>query len=194
MMPETAMQWFPFAVHDSSEKAALIDKDSTTTNTYTGQIENYKNTKTRYYYNLDSYRKDKYTTNLKNITSEPDLVLWSAAQYAAEIIRTWFRVKNQPVHQIILCDKHIRKPESGWIFVLSGDTAYPGTYWLGKYTGSDTNLTFAYDAMNTIEETNKSFSDAEHQHYLMQHGLLYNTSHGVLVNKTSFAGVVGKKI
>lgn len=53
------------AVHDSSEKAALIDKDSTTTNTYTGQIENYKNTKTRYYYNLDSYRKDKYTTNLK---------------------------------------------------------------------------------------------------------------------------------
>ena len=60
-------------------------------------------------------------------------------------------------------------------------------------TGSDTNLTFAYDAMNTIEGTNKSFSDAEHQHYLMQHGLLYNTSHGVLVNKTSFAGVVGKE-
>ena len=60
-------------------------------------------------------------------------------------------------------------------------------------TGSDTNLTFAYDAMNTIEGTNKSFSDAEHQHYLMQHGLFYNTSHGVLVNKTSFAGVVGKE-
>ena len=181
------------AVHDSSEKAALIDKDSTTTNTYTGQIENYKNTKTRYYYNLDSYRKDKYTTNLKNITSEPDLVLWSAAQYAAENIRTWFR------------EKITSTPDNPFVTSISGNlnldgySYYPVTpltpVHIGSEsnTGSDTNLTFAYDAMNTIEGTNKSFSDAEHQHYLMQHGLLYNTSHGVLVNKTSFAGVVGKE-
>lgn len=183
------------AVRDSSEKAALIDKDSTTTNTYTGQIEkeNYKNTKTRYYYNLDSYRKDKYTTNLKNITSEPDLVLWSAAQYAAENIRTWFR------------EKITSTPDNPFVTSISGNlnldgySYYPVTpltpVHIGSEsnTGSDTNLTFAYDAMNTIEETNKSFSDAEHQHYLMQHGLLYNTSHGVLVNKTSFAGVVGKE-
>ena len=171
----------------------MIDKDSTTTNTYTGQIENYKNTKTRYYYNLDSYRKDKYTTNLKNITSEPDLVLWSAAQYAAENIRTWFR------------EKITSTPDNPFVTSISGNlnldgySYYPVTpltpVHIGSEsnTGSDTNLTFAYDAMNTIEETNKSFSDAEHQHYLMQHGLLYNTSHGVLVNKTSFAGVVGKE-
>jgi hypothetical protein len=183
------------AVRDSSEKAALIDKDSTTTNTYTGQIEkeNYKNTKTRYYYNLDSYRKDKYTTNLKNITSEPDLVLWSAAQYAAENIRTWFR------------EKITSTPDNPFVTSISGNlnldgySYYPVTPLTSVHigsesnTGSDTNLTFAYDAMNTIEGTNKSFSDAEHQHYLMQHGLLYNTSHGVLVNKTSFAGVVGKE-
>jgi len=183
------------AVRDSSEKAALIDKDSTTTNTYTGQIEkeNYKNTKTRYYYNLDSYRKDKYTTNLKNITSEPDLVLWSAAQYAAENIRTWFR------------EKITSTPDNPFVTSISGNlnldgySYYPVTpltpVHIGSEsnTGSDTNLTFAYDVMNTIEGTNKSFSDAEHQHYLMQHGLFYNTSHGVLVNKTSFAGVVGKE-
>lgn len=183
------------AVRDSSGKAALIDKDSTTTNTYTGQIgkENYKNTKTRYYYNLDSYRKDKYTTNLKNIISEPDLVLWSAAQYAAENIRTWFR------------EKITSTPDNPFVTSISGNlnldgySYYPVTpltpVHIGSEsnTGSDTNLTFAYDAMNTIEGTNKSFSDAEHQHYLMQHGLLYNTSHGVLVNKTSFAGVVGKE-
>ena len=183
------------AVRDSSGKAALIDKDSTTTNTYTGQIgkENYKNTKTRYYYNLDSYRKDKYTTNLKNITSEPDLVLWSAAQYAAENIRTWFREKitSTPDHLFVTSiSGHLN---------LDGYSYYPVTpltpVHIGSEsnTGSDTDLTFAYDAMNTIEGTNKSFSDAEHQHYLMQHGLLYNTSHGVLVNKTSFAGVVGKE-
>lgn len=184
------------AVRDNSGKAALIDKDSTTTNTYTGQIgkENYKNTKTRYYYNLDSYRKDKYTTDLKNITSEPDLVLWSAAQYAAENIRTCFRKKITST------------PDNLFVTSISGNlnldgySYYPVTpltpVHIGSEsnTGSDTNLTFAYDAMNTIEGTNKSFSDAEHQHYLMQHGLLYNTSHGVLANKTSFAGVVGKEV
>ena len=175
------------AVRYSSGKAALIDKDSTTTNTYTGQIgkENYKNTKTRYYYNLDSYRKDKYTTDLKNITSEPDLVLWSAAQYAAENIRTCFRKKITST------------PDNLFVTSISGNlnldgySYYPVTpltpVHIGSEsnTGSDTNLTFAYDAMNTIEETNKSFSDAEHQHYLMQHGLFYNTSHGVLVNEKS---------
>lgn len=180
------------AVRDSSGNAALIDKGSTT-NTYTGQIENYKNTKTRYYYNLDNYRKDKYTTDLKNITSEPDLVLWSAAQYAAENIRTCFRKEI------------ISTPDNFFVTSISGNlnldgySYYPVTpltpVHIGSEsnTGSDTNLTFAYDAMNTIEGTNKSFSDAEHQHYLMQHGLFYNTSHGVLVNKTSFAGVVGKE-
>ena len=183
------------AVRDSSGNAALIDKGSTT-NTYTGQIgkENYKNTKTRYYYNLDSYRKDKYTTELKTITSEPDLVLWSAAQYAAENIRTCFR------KEIISTPDHLFVTSISGNLNLDGYSYYPVTpltpVHIGSEsnTGSDTNLTFAYDAMNTIEGTNKSFSDAEHQHYLMQHGLFYNTSHGVLVNKTSFAGVVGKEL
>lgn len=183
------------AVRDSSGNAALIDKDSKTTNTYTGQIDkkNYKNTKTRYYYNLDSYRKDKYKTDLQNITSVPDLVLWSAAQYAAENIRTCFR------KEIISTPDHLFVTSISGTLNLDGYSYYPVTpltpVHIGSEsnTGSDTNLTFAYDAMNTIEETNKSFSDAEHQHYLMQHGLLYNTSHGVLVNKTSFAGVVGKE-
>lgn len=182
------------AVRDSSGNAALIDKGSTT-NTYTGQIgkENYKNTKTRYYYNLDSYRKDKYTTELKTITSEPDLVLWSAAQYAAENIRTCFR------KEIISTPDHLFVTSISGNLNLDGYSYYPVTpltpVHIGSEsnTGSDTNLAFAYDAMNTIEGTNKSFSDAEHQHYLMQHGLFYNTSHGVLVNKTSFAGVVGKE-
>lgn len=182
------------AVRDSSGKAALIDKGSTT-NTYTGQIDkkNYKNTKTRYYYNLDSYRKDKHKTDLKNITSEPDLVLWSAAQYAAENIRTCFR------KEITSTPDNIFVTSISGNLNLDGYSYYPVTpltpVHIGSEsnTGSDTNLTFAYDAMNTIEGTNKSFSDAEHQHYLMQHGLLYNTSHGVLVNKTSFAGVVGKE-
>lgn len=188
------------AVRDSSGKAAQIDKgdESTKTNTYTGQLDNknYRNGKTRYYYNLDSYRKGKYKTDLKTIKTVEDLVLWSAAQYAAENIRTCFRKEI------------ISTPDNLFIKSISGDlnldgySYYPITPLTIVHIGSEnendtknkTTLTFAYDTMNTIEGTNKQFSDSDHQHYLMQHGLLYNTSHGILVNQTAFAGVVGKEL
>ena len=157
---------------------------------------NYKNGKTRYYYNLDSYRKDKYTTDLKIINTVEDLVLWSAAQYAAENIRTCFRKEITST------------PENLFITSISGDlnldgySYYPVTPLTIVHIGSEnendtenkTTLTFAYDTMNTIEGTNKQFSDSGHQHYLMQHGLLYTTSHGILVNQTAFVGVVGKEL
>lgn len=185
------------AVRDSNGKAVCIDK-GTNTNTYTGQLDsaNYKNGKTRYYYNLDSYRKDKYTTDLKIINTVEDFVLWSAAQYAAENIRTCFRKEITST------------PENLFITSISGDlnldgySYYPVTPLTIVHIGSEnendtenkTTLTFAYDTMNTIEGTNKQFSDSGHQHYLMQHGLLYNTSHGILVNQTAFVGVVGKEL
>lgn len=185
------------AVRDSNGKAVCIDK-GTNTNTYTGQLDsaNYKNGKTRYYYNLDSYRKDKYTTDLKIINTVEDLVLWSAAQYAAENIRTCFRKEITST------------PENPFITSISRDlnldgySYYPVTPLTIVHIGSEnendtenkTTLTFAYDTMNTIEGTNKQFSDSDHQHYLMQHGLLYNTSHGILVNQTAFVGVVGKEL
>ncbi|MEI3175504.1 MAG: hypothetical protein V8S96_02880 [Lachnospiraceae bacterium] len=46
------------AVRDNRQNAVCIDQNGTTT-TYTGQLgNNYKNGRTRYYYNLDSYRKN----------------------------------------------------------------------------------------------------------------------------------------
>ena len=88
----------------------------TNTNTYTVQLDsaNYKNGKTRYYYNLDSYRKDKYTTDLKIINTVEDLVLWSAAQYAAENIRTCFRKEITST------------PENLFITSISGDLNLDG--------------------------------------------------------------------
>lgn len=185
------------AVRDSNGKAVCIDK-GTNTNTYTGQLDsaNYKNGKTRYYYNLDSYRKGRYTTDLKIINTVEDLVLWSAAQYAAENIRTCFRREI------------ISTPDNLFITSISGDlnldgySYYPVTPLTIVHIGSEnendtknkTTLTFAYDTMNKIEKTNKQFSDSDNQHYLMQYGLLYNTSHGILVNQTAFAGVVGKEL
>lgn len=187
------------AVRDSNGNAVCIDKGTNTnTNTYTSQLGNvnYRNGKTRYYYNLDSYRKGRYITDLKMINTAEDLVLWSAAQYAAENIRTCFR------KEIISTPENLFITSISGNLNLNGYSYYPVTPLTIVHIGSEnendtknkTTLTFAYDTMNMIEGTNKQFSDSDHQHYLMQHGLLYNTSHGILVNQTAFAGVVGKEL
>ena len=55
--------------------------------------------------------------------------------------------------------------------------------------------TFDYDGMNAkeTESSNKPLSDSDHQHYLMQHGLFYHTTHNIAVKNTSFSGTVGKE-
>lgn len=78
------------AVCDRNGTAERIDTEGTG-NTYTGQLSNYKNGNTRYYYNLDSYRKNNPTLNVDNVKSPEDMVLWSVAQYAAVNIRGYFR-------------------------------------------------------------------------------------------------------
>ena len=79
------------AVRDGNGTAERIDIEATG-NTYTGQLgSNYKNGNTRYYYNLDSYRKNNPTLNVDSVTSPENMVLWSVAQYAAVNIRDNFR-------------------------------------------------------------------------------------------------------
>lgn len=171
------------AVRDGNG-AVRIDQNNNRT-TYTGQIDqkNYKNSKTRYYYNLDSYRKNNLFLNLDSVNTPENLVLWSAAQYAAPNIRGCFRIGERTDVTI-----------SGEIN-LTGYSYYPvtplGAVNLGGST--DTHVTFDYDGMNTTEESNKKLSDSEHQHYLMQHGLFYNVSRNIKVNNTTFAGTVGKE-
>lgn len=171
------------AVRDGNG-AVRIDQNNNRT-TYTGQIDqkNYKNSKTRYYYNLDSYRKNNLSPNLDSVNTPENLVLWSAAQYAAPNIRGCFRIGERTDVTI-----------SGEIN-LTGYSYYPvtplGAVNLGGST--DTHVTFDYDGMNTTEESNKKLSDSEHQHYLMQHGLFYNVSRNIAVKNTTFAGSVGKE-
>ena len=43
------------------------------------------------------------------------------------------------------------------------------------------------------ESKNKPLSDSDHQHYLMQHGLFYHTTHNIAVKNASFSGMVGKE-
>ena len=170
------------AVRDSNGDAVRIDTNTITT--YKGQIQNYKNGQTRYYYNLDSYRKKNSDLNLDSVSTAENLVLWSAAQYAAPNIRGCFRKGDRTDVTI-----------SGNIN-LTGYSYYPvtpiGAVNLGTGT-ADTSLTFDYEGIETTETQNKQPSDSDHQHYLMHYGLFYNTSHNIAVKKTSFSGTVGKE-
>lgn len=170
------------AVRDSNGNAVRIDTNTITT--YKGQIRNYKNGQTRYYYNLDSYRKKNSDLNLDSVSTAENLVLWSAAQYAAPNIRGCFR-KGDKAYVTI----------SGNID-LTGYSYYPvtpiGAVNLGTGT-ADTSLTFDYERLETTEIQNKQPSDSDHQHYLMHYGLFYHASHDIAVKKTSFSGTVGKE-
>ena len=171
------------AVRDSSGNAERIDK--TENNTYKGQIKNYKNTHARYYYNLDSYRKNN-TDNLSlgNVSTPENLVLWSVSQYAAENIGTYFR--KSPTNTTTITGD----------IDLTGCSYYPVTPLCEVKIGdgsSDTILIFGYESMNALEKDNKLLSDTEHQHHLMQHGLLYNVVQNVTVNKLAMKGSVGKE-
>ena len=172
------------AVRDGNGTAKLIDTEGTGKNTYTRQLGNYKNGNTRYYYNLDSYRKNNPTLNLDSVTSPEDMVLWSVAQYAAVNIRGYFRQGDRT-------DVTITGPID-----LKGYSYYPVTPLGAVNLGTNqttTSLNFDYDGMNAKETGNKPLSDSDCQHYLMQHGLFYHTTHNIAVKSTSFSGTVGKE-
>lgn len=174
------------AVRDGNGTAKLIDTEGTGKNTYTRQLGNYKNGNTRYYYNLDSYRKNNPTLNLDSVTSPEDMVLWSVAQYAAVNIRGYFRQGDRTDVTI-----------TGSID-LKGYSYYPVTSLGAVNLGTNqttTSLNFDYDGMNAQEtkSKNKPLSDSDQQHYLMQHGLFYHTTHNIAVKNTSFSGTVGKE-
>lgn len=170
------------AGRNSSRSAVCIDKPEN--NTYKGQIKNYKNTHARYYYNLDSYRKKNTDLSSDSISIPEKLVLWSVSQYAAENIRTYFR--KSPTNTTTITGD----------IDLTGYSYYPVTPLCEVKVGdgsSDTVLTFGYESMNAFENDNKLLSDPEHQHHLMQHGLLFNVVQNVTVNKLTMKGSVGKE-
>ena len=172
------------AVRNEDGTAKRIDIEGTG-NTYTGQLSNYKNGNTRYYYNLDSYRKNNLGLNVDSVTSPENMVLWSVAQYAAVNIRGYFR---QGERTDVTLTGSIN---------LTGYSYYPvtplGAVNLGSNQAAMTSVAFDYDGMNAKETNNKQLLDSDHQHYLMQHGLFYHTTHNIAVKNTSFSGTVGKE-
>ena len=152
------------------------DIDKTDCNTYTGQLGNFQNGKTRYYYNLDSYRSGVAANNL---TSPGAVLCWSVSQYAASNIRDYFCSGSG--------GQAIITSTTG----LTGYSYYPVSP-LSSVSIKGASLTFAKADITTAEGSNKTPDDPNHQHYMMHYGLLYDVSNPVSVSgSSSFSGTVG---
>lgn len=160
--------------------ATLIDQDKNTCNTWTNQCnvnngKSYKNKNTRYYYNVDYYRKYEGTnTNITEINSAGKLLLRSLYVYAQPNLQQYF-VKGSDDFKL-----------TGTID-LRGVSYYPMSR---AITIQDATVIFDYTNMNT--NTVKKYNDSNQQHYQMQTGLFSKISQKFTVNKLTLQGTFGK--
>lgn len=168
---------------------ALIDQGSC--NTYSPQLStHYDNPKTRYYYNLDSFRSSflgengEITSDTGNINSAAEMVLWSARKH---------------------CDGSIAKyfPSTPSGSKLTGDLDLKGySYYPVSFDGSvfieNATITFDYANLQAQETANKQPSNAQRQHYEMHTGIFTNMVPGsatsgltLTIRDLTLAGTVG---
>ena len=172
---------------------SLTTKDTTeidngTRNTYTKQLTNeISNYQARYYYNLSNMSDAE--TAPSTLTTAQQVTTWSASQFAASNIRTiLYAGANDPV---------TISNEGDTAIDLTHYSYYPVTP-LNTVTVQNATLKFGFDVIEGVEAAynegagNKKPSDSEHQHYLMQCGLLHNAKTNVTVENVILSGVVGK--
>lgn len=143
----------------SATEVVLIDK--TECNTWHNKCKvndktDYKNGQTRYYYNVDYYRKEAGDT-VTNIDTPGKLLMWSLNQYTAltSNLTSYFKAGENITGDIN----------------LSGVSYYPVE---GYASINGATITFDYTGMNGKEgETpeNKKYDDSALQHYQMHTGL-----------------------
>ena len=143
----------------TATEAVLIDQDKC--DTWHNQCKvngkkDYKNGKTRYYYNVDYYRQ-KAGDTVDNIDTPGKLLLWSLNRYTAltSNLTSYFKTGGSITGTID----------------LSGVSYYPV---VGYANIHDATITFDYTDMNGKEsETpeNKKYDDSSLQHYQMHTGL-----------------------
>ena len=169
----------------SAMEAVLIDQDEC--NTWHNKCKvndktDYKNRQTRYYYNVDYYRKEA-GDSVENINTPGKLLLWSLNQYTAltSNLTSYFKTGG-----II----------TGTIN-LSGVSYYPV---IGYVSINNATIIFDYTNMNGKEgETpeNKKYDASDLQHYQMHTGLFSTvtapTSGSVALSVTNLTlkGTVG---
>ena len=169
----------------TAKEAVRIDQNKCNTWHNKCKVNNktdYKNGQTRYYYNVDYYRKEAGDT-VTEINTPGKLLLWSLNRYTAltSNLTSYFKTDGSITG----------------IIDLSGVSYYPV---VGYANIHDATITFDYTDMNGKEgETpeNKKYDASDQQHYQMHTGLFSkvtapsNGSIALTVTKLTLMGTVG---
>ena len=154
-------------------------------NTYQKHLnQNYDNPHTRYYYNLDRYKKAE-----GDIESGEELIMWTLGQDAEWNIKDYFRVEDK--------DTYTRVRTVTGTIDLTGLSYYPIDY-VGKINITDATITFDYAQINSCEENNKALNNPKKQHYMMQTGLFRNLTSQkdyaaqITVTNSKLSGSIGQ--
>lgn len=133
----------------------------------------YINKNTRYYYNVDYYRRQVEGTPVTDIDTPGKLLLRSLYIYAQENLKQYFVKGNDDLKLTGEID-------------LTGVSYYPMARAL---TIQDATVTFDYENMNA--NTEKTYSDANLQHYQMQTGLFSEIVQKFTVTNLTLRGTFG---
>ena len=154
-------------------------------NTYQKHLnQNYDNPHTRYYYNLDQYKKAE-----GDIESGEELIMWTLGQDAEWNIKDYFRVEDKDTYTKV-------RTVTGKID-LTGLSYYPIDY-VGKINITGATITFDYEQINSFETDNKLLKNSNKQHYMMQTGLFRNLTSQkdyaaqITVTNSTLAGSIGQ--
>ena len=154
-------------------------------NTYQKQLnQDYQNSHTRYYYNLDQYEQA-----VGDIESGEELIMWTLGQNAEWNIKDYFRVEDKDTYTKV-------RTVTGKID-LTGLSYYPIDY-VGKINITGATITFDYAQINSCEKNNKELNNSNKQHYMMQTGLFRNLTSQkdyaaqITVTNSKLSGSIGQ--
>ena len=164
----------------NATEPVLIDQKEC--NTWTNQCtvngkQDYTNKNTRYYYNVDYYRKQVEGTEVTDIDTPGKLLLRSLYVYAKDNLQQYF-VKGSDDFKL-----------TGNID-LRGVSYYPMSRVI---TIENATVKFDYQNMNNqIQATGKKFNEITSQHYQMQTGLFSKVTQKFTVKNLTLQGTFGR--
>lgn len=178
-------------------------KENTTCKTYQNRTNFGKshkiNANSRYYYDLDEYTETASTntteSNIRQIDTPEELVLWSCAVYANSNIKKYFYTFNN--QEIADIKNTISNPKISGMLDMDKYSYYP----IHLNTGvqiTDAIITFYNEQIEQAETTNKSTqATTQSQHYMMHCGLFLDhsvneTATSITLSNVTFAGSIGK--
>ncbi len=180
-----------------------VKEENTTCKTYQNRtnfgILHKINANSRYYYDLDEYTETASTntteSNIRQIDTPEELVLWSCAVYANSNIKKYFYTFNN--QEIADIKKNISNPTISGTLDMDKYSYYP----IHLNTGvqiTDATITFYNEQIEQAEKDNKSTqATTQSQHYMMHCGLFLDhsvneTATSITLSNVTFAGSIGK--